>query len=159
MTKVQKPTKPCYVCGSSNWWLTSDGRYLCGRCHPNPNPGFDSVPSSNEGKYSSEVLALRDRVISGNKKLNDAWEQICQVNHESQEWEDLLERWHQANERLSLLCTELQAKGYEDCLYLDSQGRKTVKCLEQSGIGCRVCPSTYPYWEKELMELPSVERS
>ena len=106
-------------------------------------------------QYSQEVLTLRDRVIRGNKKLNDAWEQICQMDSESQEWRDLLEQWHQANEKLSLLCTELQARGCEDCLYRDDQGRKAVKCLEQSGIGCRVCPSKIPYWEKELMELPS----
>lgn len=105
-------------------------------------------------QYSPEVLTLRDRVILGNKKLNDAWKQICKIDNESQEWRDLLEQWHQANKKLSSLCTKLQVGGYEDCLYLDKKGRKTVKCLEQGGIGCRVCPSRIPYWEQELMALP-----
>ncbi|GAH31958.1 unnamed protein product [marine sediment metagenome] len=81
---MERPTKPCYVCGSSTWWQRPDGGWLCGRCHPNPNPGPGPIPGDeapqvsqpNKGKYSSETLALRDRVILGNKKLNDAWEQI-----------------------------------------------------------------------------------
>ncbi|GAI98556.1 unnamed protein product [marine sediment metagenome] len=52
-------------------------------------------------QYSPEVLTLRDRVILGNKKLNDAWKQICKIDNESQEWRDLLEQWHQANKKLS----------------------------------------------------------
>ncbi len=150
---MKRPTEPCYVCGSNTWWLTPDGRYLCGKCHPNPDPVSESAPPATEEKYSSEVLALRDRVILGNKKLNNAWKQLCQIDHESQEWKDLFEEWHQANEKLSALCTQLKLMGYLDCLYLDSNGRKTVKCLEQDGIGCRVCPSRIQYWGKELMEL------
>ncbi|GAI70170.1 unnamed protein product, partial [marine sediment metagenome] len=118
MTKKQKPTKPCYVCGSNTWWLTPDGRWLCGQCHPNPNPEEKSAPemvvvsdqpgeshlvpvSSSKKVYSPEILVLRDRVILGNKKLNDAWKQICKIDHESQEWRDRLEQWHQANKKLS----------------------------------------------------------
>ena len=147
---MQRPTKPCWVCGSFTWWLTPDGRYLCGRCHPNPNP------DSNSGKEGPalEVLALRDRVILGNKKLNDAWEQIKAMVRDTEEWSEQVDHWRQANEKLSLLCTELETRGYEDCLYRDDQGKKTVKCLDQGGLGCRVCPSKTPYWEQELMELP-----
>jgi len=150
---MQKPTKPCWVCGSNDWWLTPDGQYLCGRCHPNPSPGSAPAPQSNRDEYSSEVLALRDRVISGNKKLNDAWEQIRGIAHDAEEWKELLEQWHQANEKLSLLCSELKARGYTDCLYIEN-GKKTKKCLPPGdAIGCRVCPSSRKYWEKELMEL------
>ncbi len=167
---MPKPTKPCYVCGANDWWLTPDGRYLCGWCHPNPNPGSapamvvvsdqpgESHPvpvSPARGGHALEALALRDRVILGNKKLNDAWAQIEAMAHDTEEWSEQVEHWHQANEKLSVLCTQLEALGYRDCLYLDGQGRKTVKCLEQGGIGCRVCPSKIAYWEQELMELPS----
>jgi putative DNA primase/helicase len=31
------PTVPCPVCGSIDYWLTDDNRWLCERCHPNPN--------------------------------------------------------------------------------------------------------------------------
>jgi hypothetical protein len=30
-----KPDYPCRICGSSNWWK-SDGKWLCGKCHPEP---------------------------------------------------------------------------------------------------------------------------
>lgn len=152
---MQKPTKPCRACGSTDFWQRSDGEWLCNWCHPNPNPGSNPASPSNEGKYSFEVLALRDRVILGNKKLNDAWEQIKTMDHESQQWRDEFDRWHLANEKLSLLCTELKLRGYEDCLYLNEKGKKAKSCLEQSGIGCRVCPSIIPYSEQELMALPS----
>lgn len=105
-------------------------------------------------QHSPEILALRDRVMKGNDKLNAAWEQIRQMNHSSQQWRDEMERWHQANERLSILCTELKARGYNDCLYLDETGKKTRGCLTDA-LGCRVCPSGVPYWEKELTALPS----
>lgn len=104
-------------------------------------------------QYSPEVIALRDRVRLGNQKLNGAWARICRIDHESQRWKDEMERWHQANERLSSLCTELKARGYEDCLYLNNDGKKVKSCL--ADLGCRVCPSKIYYWEKELMELPS----
>ncbi|MBA7654459.1 hypothetical protein ES703_62339 [subsurface metagenome] len=148
---MEKPTKPCYACGGTDWWQRADGGWCCSRCCP--NPGSAPTLQSNEGKYSSEVLTLRDRVILGNKKLNDAWEQIKGMVHDTEEWNYQMERWHQGNEKLSLLCSELQARGYETCLYLDDQGKKVKSCLEQGGIGCRVCPSRFPYWDKEFREL------
>lgn len=151
MTTMRKPTKPCYVCGANDWWQRPDGGWNCGRCHPNPSSAPVSQP--NGGEHSPEVLALRDRVISGNKKLNDALKQIRQIDHESQEWKDLFEQWHQANEKLSVLCTELKLRGYTDCLYIEN-GKKTKKCLSPGDdIGCRVCPSSRKYWEEELMKL------
>ncbi len=154
---MERPTKPCWVCGSNAWWLTPDGRWLCGKCHPNPNPESSPGPPPAEEKYSSEILALRDRVILGNKKLNDAFEQIKQLAHDSEEWSRVMDRWHEANEKLSALCTELKLKyNYNECLYLDDQGRRTKKCLEPSDdLGCRVCPSSTTYLTQELMELPS----
>lgn len=104
-------------------------------------------------QYSEEVIALRDRVILGNKKLNDAWDIIKEMDHESQQWNDEFDRWHQANEKLSVLCTQLKLMGYTDCLYIDESGKKVKKCLEQNSIGCRVCPSIRHYWEEEFSEL------
>ena len=147
---MQKPTKPCCICGTNDWWLTPEGRYLCGRCHPNPNPGSNPALPATEGKYSQEVLALHDRVIQGNKKLNLAWGQICQLDRESQEQRTLGEQWDQANKKLRVLCDNLQGMGYTDCLYLDQNGKKTKKCLPTDDpYGCRVCPSAIPYWRQE----------
>lgn len=110
-------------------------------------------------QYSPEILELRARVIRGNKVLLDAWVQICELEHGSQQWKDELERWHQANEKLAILCSNLQGLGYRDCLFINDKGEKSLGCLTQGGIGCRVCPSEHPYWEKELMDLPSPARS
>ncbi len=30
-----KPDRPCWVCGSTEWWLR-DGEWICSRCHPAP---------------------------------------------------------------------------------------------------------------------------
>lgn len=101
-----------------------------------------------------EVASLKERVKDGNQKLNEAWSQICQIDLNSQRWKDEIEKWHQANEKLSAMCTQLKALGFEDCLYIEN-GVKTKKCLGADPIGCRVCPSRRHYWETELMELPS----
>lgn len=151
---MQKPNKPCYVCGSSAWWQRPDGQWLCNRCHPNPNPSPN--PSSNPGKEGPalEALALRDRVIKGNDKLFQAWLQIRELE-DGEEKEYQLDRWNEAQERLHSLCLELKAKGYHDCLYIEN-GKKTRSCLSNpDGFWCQVCPSKIPYWEQELMNLPS----
>ena len=106
-------------------------------------------------RYSPEVIALRDRVIRGNETLNLAWNQLRAMVHNTEEWNEEVERWHQANNKLSALCSELKLRGYEDCLYLDGSGKKTKLCLPPGDdLGCRVCPSIIKYWEKELMDLP-----
>ncbi len=69
-------------------------------------------------EYSPELLALRDRVKLGNNKLFKAWLQIREIAHDSEEWARQMELWHQAAEKLSLLCSELKLKGYTDCLYI-----------------------------------------
>ena len=105
--------------------------------------------------YSLEVITLKDRVVRGNEKLNLAWQQLRNIANRTEEWTEQLERWHQANEKLSLLCTELKLRGYSDCLYMEN-GKKTRKCLEPGDdIGCRVCPSSREWWAEELMSLPS----
>jgi len=104
-------------------------------------------------QYSPEVLALRDRVKKGNDKLFQAWLQIRELAHNSDEWSKQMELWHQASEKLGVLCTELKLKGYGDCLYLEN-GKKTKSCLDNpDGFGCQVCPSSIRYWDKELMSL------
>ncbi|GAJ22288.1 unnamed protein product, partial [marine sediment metagenome] len=149
---MERPTKPCYVCGSNTWWLTPDGRWLCGKCHPNPNPDANpgeegpgepaSEPASELASAlpspALEVLALRDRVIKGNDKLFAAWQQIRELDGEEKEYQ--WDRWNEGQERLHSLCLELQAKGYHDCLYIEN-GKRIKSCLsETGGWWCQVCP-------------------
>jgi len=161
----------------------SSGEWLCGLCHPNPNKGEDMedeielvgnkfvVKDKEEAKdnrakikidrtkpvkkeYSEELLGLRDRVIRGNLKLFNAWERIKGMDHSKDEWKAQMDRWHDATERLSLLCTELKFKGYLTCLYFNEEGKRTKNCLQNpNGFWCQVCPSTYPFWEEDVLKL------
>ncbi len=153
---MKKPTKPCYVCGSSDWWHRPDGGWACGKCLPNPNPS--SSPNSGEEGHALEVLALRDRIRQGNDKLSKARLQI-QNFEEGEEKERQWDRWNEAQVKLRYLCSELQIKGYHDCLYIEN-GKRTKNCLSNpDGFECQGCPSSVPYWEKELMALPGPKRA
>lgn len=104
-------------------------------------------------QYNPEVLALRDRVKKGNDKLFQAWQQIRELAHDTEEWSRQMELWHQAGKKLNSLCTELKLKGYGDCLYLEN-GKRMKSCLDNlDGFWCQVCPSSIRYWDKELMSL------
>ena len=140
MEKTQKmPTKPC-LCGANEWYQRADGGWSCGRCSPKPAV-----------VYSPETIALRDRVILGNDVLFKAWLQIREFD--GAEREEQLDRWNEAQEKLHRLCLELQALGYEDCLYI-KDGKKSKSCIsEPDQFWCQVCSSSHPYWEEELMKL------
>lgn len=177
-----RPEKSCLSCGSNNWWYREPsqwgkGEWLCGRCHPNPNKevmmqenielidgkfvvkGREEIKAQEQKvvkpkQYSEEVVALKERVIQGNQKLFNAWLKIKEIAHGSEEWSKQMGRWHDAGSKLHLLCIELQSKGYNDCLYLNDDGKKTKACLgESNGWWCQVCPSSFCYWENELMDL------
>lgn len=140
---MERPTKPCFACGSNDWRPTSDGRWLCTQCHP-------LIP----GTYSPDVLALRDRVIKGNDILFKALLEIEELVEDREVWSREMDRLHEARLKLDGLCTELKAQGYEDCLYMEN-GQKTKSCLsEPGGWRCQVCSSDIKYWEQELMSLP-----
>ena len=95
-----------------------------------------------------ELESLKARIKDGNEKLNIAWQRICELDHTLPQWGEEIEKWHQANEKLSALCSELKVSGFEDCLYIED-GKKTRRC-GFSELGCRVCPSRRAYWEEEL---------
>lgn len=142
MTTMQKPTKPCHICGSNDWWQRPDGGWSCGKCRPNPNPVTEA--------YAPEVLALRDRIRLGNDKIFAAWLQIGEIQ-DKEEREYQREQWDKAKEKLNLLCLELQYRfNYRDCLYIEN-GKKTKSCLkEPGGWFCNTCPSTREYWVEEM---------
>ena len=116
-------------------------------------------PIIKQKVHSEEVLLLKERVILGNQKLFDAWNRIKELSHDREEWSNLMDKWSEAQERLHLLCQKLKYSGFDECLYLDVNGKKTKGCLiNPDGFWCQVCPSTHEYWEKELMDLPSPSR-
>ena len=150
---MTRPTKPCHICGSDNWWWRPDGSWVCGRCHPNPNLDASPVPPVVEEQYSPAVFALRDRVKVGTEKLFRAWQQIMEISDkEERGYQE--DKWEKARDKLHYLCMELQVKGYVDCLYIEN-GKKMRRCLDNpDGFWCQVCPSLRPYWEEELIDLP-----
>ena len=116
-----------------------------------------SKPIIKQKQYSEEVIVLKERVIKGNQVLFTAWQKIKELDHGGEEWSGSMDKWNEAQERLHLLCQELKYKGYDECLYLNENGKKTKNCLQNpDGFWCQVCPSiTRKYWEEELMDLPS----
>ena len=98
-----------------------------------------------------EIEALKNRVKIGNDKLFKAWLQIREiVNGEEQSRQD--DKWFQARDKLNNLCLELQAKGYEDCLFTED-GKKNRLCpTEAVKYWCWVCPSKIGYWRNEQAE-------
>ena len=105
-------------------------------------------------EYCPEVLALRDRVKAGNDKLTKAWHQILEIADKEEQFQQD-ERWFKARYKLCILCSELQAKGYGECLYMEN-GKKMKSCLNSpDNHWCWVCPLGTPYWEQELKDLPS----
>ena len=132
---MNKPTKPCYVCGANDWRETPGGGWCCNGCRP--------------GLVSEEASALLERVRKGNDKLFAAWLQIRDILDKEEKERQFL-RWDAAKETLNLLRLELQSKGYNDCLYLEN-GKKTKRCLDEPGEWfCNTCPSTREYWVEEM---------
>lgn len=118
------------------------------------------LPSSpkkiKQKEYSEEVILLKERVVNGNQKLFNAWLKIKELDHGGEEWSKLMDKWNEAQQRLHLLCQELKYLGFDECLYLDINNKRTKHCLKNpDGFWCQVCPSTTrKYWEEELMNLP-----
>ncbi len=82
---MDKPTKPC-MCGANEWIQRPGGGWNCNRCHP--------APLGAAKFYSPEILALRDRVILGNTKLNDALAQLNRTADDQATWSAGMEQWH-----------------------------------------------------------------
>lgn len=93
------------------------------------------------------IEELKERIRLGNSKLNKAWDDICKMDKKSEHWKNEFEKWHLANVKLSAYCDQLTRLGWLDCLYINEKGEKYQSCLE--ALGCRVCPSTISYWERE----------
>lgn len=186
-----KPTRPCYNCGSTDyWWREASqwgrGDWLCGCCHPRPkeeesvkeeveliNGKFvvkgkkeevkekevkPSEPKPAPKQYSETVLALIIRVREGNDKLWNAWNQIRKIP-DRDKMEEMFRKWDERKQFLNTLCKELVWKGFNDCLYIDKNGKKTKGCLynpDNLKWFCNTCPAQLgggpEYWAKELMQ-------
>lgn len=103
-------------------------------------------PRGGVGRRKEEMEILKSRVRSGNAKLFLAWPQIREIGDKEERWRQM-ERWGKAVERLRMLCWELK-DNYNDCLYLDKEGKREKGCWDNpGGFWCLVCSSDYPYWE------------
>lgn len=100
----------------------------------------DRIREVEGGIMNAELTALRDRVAKGNEKLHDAWAQMKTLDEGS--WKQASDQYDEALEKLKRLCMELKAQ-YQDCLYINEQGKKTKNCLVNLNDPtwfCRVCP-------------------
>jgi len=152
---MERPTKPCHICGADEWWQRPGGEWVCGKCHPSPATQLAKAPVRDK-KQDPEYLALLDRIRLGNDKLFRAWLVIRDMQ-DKEKREEQYDRWGESQLKLWWLVKELNAKyNFYDCLYIEN-GVKTRGCLSNpDGFWCVVCPGGpgCPYWEQELMALP-----
>jgi len=95
------------------------------------------------------IAALVERCKTGNLKLNKAWRQLRELDSSP---ESVVQRdeWCEKTRLVSNLAQELNALGFNDCLYKEN-GIKTMRCLDQDdGLTCYGCPSDTDYWTREL---------
>jgi hypothetical protein len=83
------------------------------------------------------ISELKERVRSGNDKLLDAWEKGKRDGDIDRQLERIGNSWP----KLSNLCLELEANGFNECLY-DKPKCKTGD-IEQF---CFVCPRETIHW-------------
>jgi len=60
-TEKQKPTRPCHVCGLTDWWWRPSsqwgpGEWLCGHCHPDPNKEAEVSTEKGHCKHGEFIL-------------------------------------------------------------------------------------------------------
>lgn len=101
----------------------------------------------------NELELLKQRVKTGNDKLYQALKRIQQIK-DNEERSYQMGRFLEAKRKLNGLCQELKNAGFVECLYME-EGKKTRLCLRDPEGWCQVCPSNHPYWEDEIMSLPS----
>ncbi len=67
-------------------------------------------------RYTKDrIEELKERIRTGNKKLNDAWVEILKIDKNPPAWPEALQQWHLATEKLSAYCTQLEGMGFTDC--------------------------------------------
>ena len=93
------------------------------------------------------IAELKPRVLKGNEWCNDLWKR-CQATTDNEVlWKQNMLAFEKGTRKLEQLCTELEAAGWEACLY------ETMKCKEHRGdITCWACPLT-PWPQKETPEM------
>lgn len=55
-----KPTRPCYNCGSNDWWFRETfgpGEWLCNKCHPNPSKEINGQREQETEMAAGETTA------------------------------------------------------------------------------------------------------
>lgn len=95
---------------------------------------------------SEKTNTLLSRVKTGNEKIWDAynWALVIDVEKERDKWDQAMDKIERAVARLNLLCLELEASGYERCIY-----DKPTCSLTKPWAFCWACPSKTEHWRSE----------
>lgn len=81
---------------------------------------------------TSEELVRR--IVKGNDWCRAAWQRCCDAaDGDETAWHRQLEMFHRGTARLDILCLQLEASGYEKCLY-----QKPI-CLDTDEVACWAC--------------------
>lgn len=87
---------------------------------------------------SNQVEVLRTRVLDGHSKLWKRWDYVRTIHASDPELSRHLEIWDSACDKLKVLCDDLMALGFYECLY-------SRDLMPESF--CLVCPSRP--WSKD----------
>ncbi len=86
---------------------------------------------------NSQTSDLVRRIRNGNDWCRSIWQKCCDTaNGDETVWRRNLAMFHAGTERLYILCLQLEASGFKQCLY------DKPLCLDTLDITCWACPVT-----------------
>lgn len=185
-TITRRPGKPCFCCGSTRYWnFKGTNAVRCAACHP-PAPAVDAeffevfdpqqsiitIDASRTGpgetakielkpiEVVDEVEKLRQRVAAGVEKLMKAWAEGKQIENDT-EFAEFTNNFFKSRDKLDALCSELMAKGYNQCLWtkppwpeLWGARRGCNAWPEDIYPCCWVCPmNPHQYWDEKIAPI------
>ncbi len=126
------------------WWELKETKMVEHLFVPTRDiPGWEDMPTEKK------VEILKERIKTGNIKLNTAWNQIHDSYTDQIEREVVLEKWSEATHKLQEMRDQIRIWGFTGCLYAGADGHPTISCLDGfEPLGCMACPSDFPYWEE-----------
>jgi hypothetical protein len=84
-------------------------------------------------------LGLKSRVIKGNEWAQEAWKKCCDTMEQDELWKANMLSFENGCRKLNVLCLQLEASGWEKCLY------PSLRCRERpADLTCFACPSVWP---------------
>jgi len=121
-------------------------------------PGEELDGKMTELKTYIDIL--KARIISGNNKLMDVWDELEKINDES-EFKMQSFTWKNSCDKLIMLAKILMRSGFIGCLYTGRryEEEKKYKCNSwPNGHFCIACSDGDIFWNEVIEKLPRPDR-